>query len=129
MLQSVSETCCNFFRGVLQAFIQNISSVLVVCCKHFYLDVAYVSRICCKSMFEIFQLFQSYVAISVLMLQVANVLSRCCICSHTCCKCMFQIFYLFQTYVAFECFMSVSCFRSTFRETLRHGPGTVERGA
>ena len=45
-----------------------------------YLDVAYVSHICCKSMFEMFQLFQSYVVISVFILQVASVLSGCCIC-------------------------------------------------
>ena len=42
----------------------------------FYLDVAHVSQICC-SMFE---MFQSYVAISVFMLQVASVLSGCYIC-------------------------------------------------
>jgi hypothetical protein len=36
-------------------------------------------HICCKSMFEMFQLFQSYVAISVLMLQVASILSEYCI--------------------------------------------------
>jgi hypothetical protein len=38
----------------------------------FCLDVAYVSHICCKSMFEMFQLFQSYVAITIFMLQVAS---------------------------------------------------------
>jgi hypothetical protein len=42
----------------------------------FYLDVAYVSHICCKSMFH---LFQSYVAASVFMYQV-SVLSESCIC-------------------------------------------------
>jgi hypothetical protein len=53
--------------------------VLDVCCKRFDLDVAYVSHICCKSMFEMFQPFQSYVEIRVFMLQVVSVLSRCCI--------------------------------------------------
>jgi hypothetical protein len=35
------------FRGMLQAFVQNVSSVSNVCCKHFDLDVAYVSHIYC----------------------------------------------------------------------------------
>jgi hypothetical protein len=34
---------------------------------------------CCKNMFQWFQLFQSYVAVSVFMLQVASVLSEYCI--------------------------------------------------
>ena len=54
---------------------QVFSGVSYVCLRVFHLDVAYVSHICCKSMFEMFQLFQSYVAISVFMLQVASVLS------------------------------------------------------
>ena len=32
---SVSEACCKCFRGMLHAFVQNISSILDVCCKHF----------------------------------------------------------------------------------------------
>ena len=71
---------------MLEASIPNVSSTFSdVRCKCAYLDVAYVSHICCKSMYEMFQLCQSYVAISVFMLQVASVLSGCCIC----CKCMF----------------------------------------
>ena len=50
---SVSEACCKCFKGILQAFVQNISSVSDVCCKRFYLDVAHLSHICCKSMFEV----------------------------------------------------------------------------
>jgi hypothetical protein len=66
---------------MLQASVSNISSAFLgVCCNYAYLIIAYVSHICCKSMFEMFQLFQSYVAKSALMLQVANVLSVCCIC-------------------------------------------------
>jgi hypothetical protein len=62
---------------MLQAFVQNVSSVSDVCLQaFFYLDVAYVSHICCKSMFH---LFQSYVAASVFMYQV-SVLSESCIC-------------------------------------------------
>ena len=56
---------------MLQASVLNVSSVFLdVCCKCAYLDVAYVSHICCKSMFKMFQLFHSYVAVSVFMLQV-----------------------------------------------------------
>jgi hypothetical protein len=58
MLQSVPEACCKFFRGVFQEFIQNYSSIFqTYVASIFYLDDAYVSHICCKSMFEIFQLF------------------------------------------------------------------------
>jgi hypothetical protein len=32
---SVSEACFKCFRGILQVFVQNISFVLDVCCKHF----------------------------------------------------------------------------------------------
>ena len=39
----------------------------------FYLDVAHVTHICYQNMFKMFQLFQSYDAISVYMLQVANI--------------------------------------------------------
>jgi hypothetical protein len=38
---------------------------------------------CCNSMFQMFHLFQSSVAVSV-MLQVASVVTGCCICFHTC---------------------------------------------
>ena len=75
--------CCKCFRGMLQVFqrfVQNISSILDVCCKRSDLDVAYVSHICSNNMFQMFQLFQSYVVVSVFMLQVASALSGCCIC-------------------------------------------------
>jgi hypothetical protein len=65
---SVSEACCKYFNDILQAFVQNVSSVSDLCCKRFYLDVAHASHICYKSMFEMLQLFQSYVAITVFML-------------------------------------------------------------
>ena len=42
---SISEACCKCFKGMLQAFVQNISSVSDVYCKRFDLDVAYVSHI------------------------------------------------------------------------------------
>jgi len=50
--------CCTCFNGctrMLQASVPNVSSAFSdVCCKCAYLDVAYVSHICCKSMFKMF---------------------------------------------------------------------------
>jgi hypothetical protein len=46
-------------------FVQGVSYVLDVCRKRFDLDVAYVSHICCKSMFQMFPRFHSYVAVSI----------------------------------------------------------------
>jgi hypothetical protein len=60
----------------------------------FYLNVAYVSHICCNSMFQMFLLFLSYVVASGSMLQVA-ILDVFYV-SHTCCKCMFQMFFMLQ---------------------------------
>jgi hypothetical protein len=42
---SILEVCCKCFKGMLQAFVQNDSSVSDVCCKRFDMDVAYVSHI------------------------------------------------------------------------------------
>jgi hypothetical protein len=81
--------------------VSNVSAVLNVCCKCVYLDVAYVALaidvLCCKCMFQMFQLFQTYIA-SVLpgcyiyctgytptMLQVY--VSNISIVSNLCCKC------------------------------------------
>jgi hypothetical protein len=77
---NISYGCCQSRSGMLQVFQRYVASV---CWKCF---------ICS----------QSYVVTSVFMLQVANVLSGCCICFTIYCKCMFR---LFQTYVAFICFM------------------------
>jgi hypothetical protein len=41
-----------------------------VCCKRFDLNVAYVSQMCCNNMFQMFYLFQSFIAASGFMLQV-----------------------------------------------------------
>jgi len=94
---------------MLQAFAQNVSSILRMCCKRFDLDVAYVFThiLQCSKMFH---LFQSSVAASIFMLQVASVLYGCCICFHTyiasvCSKCVtcfrrvLQVFYLDVAYV------------------------------
>ena len=73
----------------------------------FHLDVEKVELVlhihaCCKRMFQVFQLFHTY---------VASVLSGCCICfamaTNVCSWCfkrLLQVFQLFGTYVA-----SVSC--------------------
>jgi hypothetical protein len=90
-------TCCKCFRDMLQELVQNVSSVPDVCCKHFDLDVAYVSHICCSSMFQKFHLFQSSVTTSVFMLQVASVRSGCYICFH-----------IYVVSVCYRCFI---CFR------------------
>jgi hypothetical protein len=53
--------------------IQNVSSTSEICCKCFYLDVAYVVvaiHIRCKSMFQLFHLLHTYVTKSAFMLQV-----------------------------------------------------------
>jgi hypothetical protein len=70
---------------MLQVFQRHVARVRSKCfiCFHlfiaifFYLDVAYVSHICCNSMFQMFQLFQSYVAASGFMLQIANLDVSC----------------------------------------------------
>jgi hypothetical protein len=91
----------------------------------FYLDVAHVSHLCCKSIFKIFQLFQSYVVISVFMLQFVSVFFGCYMC-------------FTHTYIAiicskyFICFSrmlhpSVSCFRG--RESWGARPGRRGWGA
>jgi hypothetical protein len=80
---SASEACCKCFRGFLRAFVQNVFLSEMYVARVFYLDVAHVSHICCKSIFKMFQMFQSYVAISVFMLQVVRDVAYV---SHTCCK-------------------------------------------
>jgi hypothetical protein len=94
-LPYVANICRVDFRKVDWDVIY-VASVLEACCKRlfkmfhlfqtyvasvFYLDAAYVSHLCCESMFEMFQLFQSYVAISVI--------SGYCVC----------FIHLFQLYV------------------------------
>jgi len=65
--------------------------------------VASVSEVCCKSLFKMFLLFQSYIAASVFMLQVASVLSGCCICfTH-----MLQVYVPNVSYVSDVCCIQV----------------------
>jgi hypothetical protein len=51
-ISSVSYRCCIYCNGcicMLQASVPNVSSIFLdVCCKCIYVDVAYVSHICCK---------------------------------------------------------------------------------
>jgi hypothetical protein len=73
-----SWACCNCFRGMLQAFVQNVLSISDVCCKHFLCgccicftykleeyvrNVSVVLVLCCNKCFH-----------------VASVLSGCCLC-------------------------------------------------
>jgi hypothetical protein len=59
-------------RTVFQGHVISIRSKYFIYFRYmlqaFHLDIGYVKHICCKSMFEMFQLFQSYVAISVFIL-------------------------------------------------------------
>ena len=119
------------YMYVASVYLQCFICFSDVCCKCAYLDAAYVSHICCKSMFEIFQPFQSYVAISIFMLQVATVLSRCCICfTH-----MLQVYVLNVSFASDVCCIqvfhvaSVSCFRGMFIESCGHAPDAGRRGA
>ena len=139
----VASVCFNCFRGMLEVFRMDVAKVdrngayasmaIHACCKSlfqkfclflrhilqvFYLDVAYVSRICCVCFIWIlhmlataFKCFQAFCMCFRYMLQVlfytyvASVSSECCksrsfvayiaMAIHVCCQCMFQIFQLF----------------------------------
>jgi hypothetical protein len=77
----------------------------------FHLDVAYsrsglayvamAIHVYCKCMFQIFQLFRTYVA------SVLSGVAYIIVAIHVCCKRMLQMFYLLQTYVA----ANASCFK------------------
>ena len=79
---SVSEACCECFRGMLQAFVQNVSYVSDLCCKRFLSE-------CCTCFTPMLQEYVQNVAIvSVLCWNK---------CFHVAiCKC----FYLGVTYVS-----------------------------
>jgi hypothetical protein len=40
--------CCTDYIRMLQMYFSNISAVLTICCKYFYLIVAYIPSVCCK---------------------------------------------------------------------------------
>jgi hypothetical protein len=83
---------------VFQMNVTSVCSKYFICFRRmlqaFWLDVAYVSHIYCKSMFQMFHLFQSYVAISVFSkLQMFYLdVTYVAVAIHVCCKCMFQMF-------------------------------------
>jgi hypothetical protein len=63
----------------------------------FYLYIAYVAmaiHVCCRCVFQIFQLF--HLDVACFHLDISYVVAAI----HVCCKCIFQMFLLFQTYVA-----------------------------
>jgi hypothetical protein len=58
---SISEVCC-------KAFVQNVSSVSRCMLQSFFIWILHMfSHICCNSILQMFQLFQSYVAVSVFL--------------------------------------------------------------
>ena len=75
--------CCKCFRDMLQGFVQTILCVSDIYCKRFNLDVAYVSHICCKCVFQMFHLVQTY--------------------THICCKRMFTMFHLVSDVCCSKC--------------------------
>jgi hypothetical protein len=84
-----------------------------------YLSVAHVSHLCYKSMFEILQLFQSYVGVSVFVLHFATVLSGCCIC----------IVHMLQLYVPNVSSALVLCYIQVFHVLEIESPGGHGLGA
>jgi hypothetical protein len=70
------------FRGMLQAFVQNVSSVSYICCSKCFILMLHMFHI-----------------------HVACVLSGCCICFTHMLQQYVQMFHLCQMYVASKCFM------------------------
>jgi hypothetical protein len=94
---SVSESCCKCFKGMFQAFVQNISYILDVCCKRFRFGCCICfTHICRKSMFKMFQPF------SVLCWNKCFYVA-CCTCFVACC--------MFHKHVPNVCFKCFICFR------------------
>jgi hypothetical protein len=80
-------TCCNGYTRMIQVYVRNVLYVSDVCCKCFicmlqkYIWMLHIHA-CCKRMFQVFQVFHTY---------VACVLSRRCICLQWLHMC-FQVF-------------------------------------
>ena len=71
-------SCYNGCTRMLQDSVPNISSVFIdVCRKCVYLDVAYVSYICCKCFIGILRMFSS------VFTSVSDACFRCFICLQT----------------------------------------------
>jgi hypothetical protein len=72
--------------------------------------VAMAIHACFKCMFQVFYLFQTYVAnVSFRCFKSRSGVAHVAMTIHTCFKRMFQVFRLFQTYVAS---VSFGCFKS-----------------
>ena len=79
MLQMYVSSVSDLIRDMLQVFHMDVTKV-----DRDVVYVASVSEACCKRLFKMFYLFQTYVA-GVFYLDVAYV-------SHICCKSMFEMF-------------------------------------
>jgi hypothetical protein len=111
---------------MLKVFQRHIVSV---CSKYFiyfhFPDVCcnlFLSRycICSTHMFQMFQLFQSYVAASGFMLQVTNLDVSYVL--HICCKCVFQMFQLLSDICCNQMFFMLQVFYVV-------RPGAIRLGA
>jgi hypothetical protein len=106
---------------MLQVFQRHVVSVCSkcficfsdLCLQAFLIWLLHMFHTYCKSMSQWFQLCQSYVAVTVFMLQVASVLSGCCVCFTHMVKCICFKWYAFRRILH----SSVSYFRCVFRES------------
>jgi hypothetical protein len=102
--------CCNCFRGILRAFVQNVSSIsrcllqyfLSRCCicfthmlRRYISNVSTVSILCCSKWFHVASCKSGRFMCFIHMLQVR----------------VLKVLSTFQTYVVFKCF---SCCRYTY---------------
>ena len=95
--RSVCCLCCNGCTRMLQHFVSNVLAIFLdVCCKCVYLDVAYVSHICCKHFIWMLRMF--YMVFKCFSGVFASVLDRC-----------FTCFICLQTYIAS---VASGCFKS-----------------
>jgi hypothetical protein len=97
---------------MLQAFVQNVSSVSKHMLQSFFIWMlhtfqTYVAIVCSK----MFKLFQSYAATSGFMLQVASVIFWMFHVFHTHVASAYSKYFIcFQTYIAFKCFFMLQVF-------------------
>jgi len=77
--------CCNGCTRMLQAYVLNVSSVFLdVCCKCVYLDVAYVSYICCKCFIWMLRMFYNGFQVFLgVFTSVSDSCFKCFICLQT----------------------------------------------
>jgi hypothetical protein len=123
--------CCNDCTCMLQVSVPNVLSVFSnVCCKSVYLDVAYVSHICCNCKSrsgccmccnDCTRMLQVWISgcctcfthmLQVFHLDVAYVFQVFFMCFRMCCRCIFRMFQLFHMYMAS---VSFGCFKNRSR--------------